>query len=66
MNNIKSKREEMKISQEKLAKIIDCSYKTIQNIENGGITDIVTAYKLKNALNCKLIEEIFPEKNYIK
>lgn len=60
-NNLKDLRMEKNLSQEKLARIIEVSVRTIQNIEKNSNTDIETAFKIKKALNCKNIEEIFKE-----
>lgn len=60
-NNLKKIRNEQGITQEKLARIVDVSLNTIQNIENKGFEPRITlAIKLKRALNVKNIEELFP------
>jgi putative transcriptional regulator len=61
-NNIKSKRRELKITQEELARIVEVSNKTIYNIENGKQdTTLEIAHKIKKVLKCKTLDELFPE-----
>ncbi len=61
-NNIKEIRKKLKISQEDLARIVQVSNKCIYNIESGKQdTTIQLAHKIKKALNCKTIDELFPE-----
>lgn len=60
-NNMKEIRKIRKITQEELAREIDVSVRTIQNIERTSNTDITTAYKIKKALKANTIEEIFIE-----
>lgn len=59
-NYLKKFRNEKGISQEKLARIVDVSLNTIQNIENKNYEPrIGLAIKIKRALNIKEIEELF-------
>lgn len=59
-NNVKIKRQKLKISQEKLARLVDCTISTIQNIENkNSDTSVYIAIKLKRALQCENVEELF-------
>lgn len=58
-NNLKTIRMKKSISQEKLAREVNISVRTIQNIEKNSSTDIETAIKIKRALECKDVEEIF-------
>lgn len=60
-NNMKEIRKIRNITQEELAREIDVSVRTIQNIEKNSNTDILTAFKIKKALNTKSLEEIFEE-----
>lgn len=57
-NKLKKLREKNKISQEKLARIVDVSSKTIYRIEKTKNTDVQTALKIAKALNSK-VEDIF-------
>lgn len=60
MNNITKARKEKGLSQEKLAKLIDVSYKTIYRIEKNENTDVRTAIKIAKILE-KTVEELFSE-----
>lgn len=61
-NNIKEKRTELKMTQEELARIVDVSNACIYKIENGKQdTTIQLAHRIKKALQCKSLEELFPE-----
>lgn len=61
MNRVKEIRIKQGITQEKLARIVDVSLNTIQNIENQGREPrIKLAIKIKKALNVLDIEELFP------
>lgn len=60
MNNITKARKEKGLSQEKLAKLIDVSYKTIYRIEKNKNTDVRTAIKIAKILE-KTVEELFSE-----
>lgn len=60
MNNITKARKEKGLSQEKLAKLIDVSYKTIYRIEKNENTDVRTAIKIAKILG-KTVEELFSE-----
>jgi DNA-binding XRE family transcriptional regulator len=61
-NNLKKIRLQNEISQEKLARIVDVSLTTIQNIENqNSEPKVILAIKIKKALNCKTVEELFNE-----
>ena len=57
-NKLKKLREENKISQEKLARIVNVSSKTIYRIEKTKNTDVQTALRIAKALNSK-VEDIF-------
>lgn len=57
-NKLKKLREKNKISQEKLARIVDVSSKTIYRIEKTKNTDVQTAIKIAKALNSN-VEDIF-------
>ena len=60
--NVKYLRENIKISQEKLAEKIDVSKNTISNIENGKrFVSAETLAKLANALNTDVYELFKPE-----
>ncbi|MFQ7001873.1 MAG: helix-turn-helix transcriptional regulator [Clostridium sp.] len=61
MNKITKARKEKGLSQEKLAKLIDVSYKTIYRIEKNENTDVRTAIKIAKILE-KTVEELFEEK----
>lgn len=61
MNNVTKARKEKGLSQEKLAKLIDVSYKTIYRIEKNENTDVRTAIKIAKILE-KTVEELFEEK----
>lgn len=58
---LKYYREKKGYTQEKLAREIDVSLRTIQNIERKNNTDVQTALKISKVLEVK-IEEIFKEK----
>lgn len=59
-NKVKERRLELKLAQEKLARIIDCSTSTIQKIENTNHEPgIYLAIKLKRALQVENVEELF-------
>jgi|GEM_PF-5669674 len=60
MNNVTKARKEKGLSQEKLAKLIDVSYKTIYRIEKNENTDVRTAIKIAKILG-KTVEELFSE-----
>lgn len=60
-NKIKELRKNKNLSQERLARKVDVSVRTIQNIEKNSNTDLETAFKIKKALEAKNIEEIFNE-----
>lgn len=60
MNNVTKARKEKGLSQEKLAKLIDVSYKTIYKIEKNENTDVRTAIKIAKILG-KTVEELFSE-----
>lgn len=60
-NKIKELRKNKNLSQEGLARQVDVSVRTIQNIEKNSNTDLETAFKIKKALEAKNIEEIFTE-----
>lgn len=64
-NNIKDLRMKLEITQEDLAKKTNLAFKSIYNIESGkSVPTIITANKIKNALNVKNIEDVFPEEEY--
>lgn len=60
MNNLKKIRNKLGISQEKLARLVNVSTKTIYRIENNESTDVKTAIKIAKILNTT-VEEIFIE-----
>lgn len=64
MNNLKIVRTNKNITQEKLARIVDVSLRTIQNIENKNYEPgVYLALRIKKALNVKDIEELFINDN---
>lgn len=59
-NKVKQIRLKKELSQEKLARIVDCTTSTIQNIENKNYEPrIGLAIKLKRALQVENVEELF-------
>lgn len=61
-NNMKKVRIEKGMTQEDLSRITDTSLTQIRNIENGrSIPSVLTAIKIKKALNVNNIEELFDE-----
>lgn len=61
-NNVKAIREQNNITQEELARLCNVSKNTIYNIEKDRhIPNLLLAYKIKKVLNCKYVEEIFPD-----
>lgn len=58
MCKLKELRKKKNISQEKLARIVNVSSKTIYRIEKTKNTDVQTAIKIAKALNSS-VEEIF-------
>ncbi len=59
-NKLKKKREEKKITQEQLARMVNVSNMTIYRIEKTLNTDVKTAIKIAKILECN-VEEIFDE-----
>jgi DNA-binding XRE family transcriptional regulator len=60
MNNLKEIRNQKKMAQEKLARLVDVSLRTIQNIENKNYEPgVYLALRIKKALEVKNIEELF-------
>jgi DNA-binding XRE family transcriptional regulator len=60
VNKVKIVRLSRKMSQEKLAREIDISLNQMKNIENErSIPSVFTALKIKKALRCITIEELF-------
>ena len=62
-NALKQKREELKLTQEELAKKSNVSRQTISQIENNSLDNIEskTMFKLANALNCDIGDIFFKE-----
>ncbi|HEY5589334.1 MAG TPA: helix-turn-helix transcriptional regulator [Candidatus Paceibacterota bacterium] len=61
-NNIKNIRMKLNITQEQLAITVNITSKSIYNIENGKKdTTIKIAQKIKKALQCKSLDELFPD-----
>lgn len=59
-NKLKKKREEKKITQEQLARMVNVSNMTIYRIEKTLNTDVKTVIKIAKILECN-VEEIFDE-----
>lgn len=58
--NIAQIRKELKITQQELADIVDVTRQTIISLEQGKYNpSLVLAYKIKQALKVKYIEDIF-------
>jgi DNA-binding XRE family transcriptional regulator len=59
-NTIKENRTHLGYSQEKLSNLVECSFRTIQRIENNqSIPSIEMAIKIKNALKIQSLDELF-------
>lgn len=57
---IKEFRKELKMTQEELAEVVDVTRQTIIALEQGKYNpSLILAYKIKEALNRRYIEEVF-------
>jgi putative transcriptional regulator len=65
INNITKLRKSKGITEEDLARICNCSSKTIHNVETGKTSpNLKLAFAIKMALNAESIESLFDETTY--
>lgn len=60
-NILKQKRQEMNISQEKLARLVDTSFRTIQHYEKELPNNVVIFLKILKTLNIEKVSDIMKD-----